>query len=163
MIKQITRENIPECVKVIRESFMTVAEELGFTAENAPRFTAFSVNEERLYWQYDNENRPMFAYFKNEKILGYYSLLICDNNECELNNLCVLPDHRHNKIGEKLLNDAFIQARKINCSKIKIGIVEENIRLRQWYEKHNFIHTGTEKFDFFPFTCGYMEIDLYYS
>ena len=160
MIKQITRENIPECVSVIRESFMTVANEFGFTSENAPRFTAFSVNEERLFWQYDNENRPMFAYFDDEKIVGYYSLLYFENNECELNNLCVLPEFRHRKIGEELLNDAFSQAKRSNCSKIKIGIVEENIRLRQWYEKHGFVHTGTEKFDFFPFTCGYMEFVL---
>lgn len=27
-------------------------------------------------------------------------------------------------------------------------------------EIHGFLHTGTEKLDFFPFTCGYMEIEL---
>lgn len=160
MIKQIDRENIPECVSVISESFMTVADEFGFTYENAPRFTAFATNEERLYWQYDNENRPMYAYFNDNKIVGYYSLLILNNNECELNNLCVLPAHRHQKIGEKLLQDAFSQTKKSGCNKIKIGIVEENIRLRKWYEKYGFVHTGTEKFDFFPFTCGYMEIEI---
>lgn len=40
---------------------------------------------------------------------------------------------------------------------MKIGIVEENRRLRQWYEDWGFVHTGTEKYDFFPFTCGYLE------
>lgn len=43
---------------------------------------------------------------------------------------------------------------------MNIGIVEENIVLRSWYEKYGFVHTGTEKFDFFPFTCGYMEKQL---
>lgn len=38
-----------------------------------------------------------------------------------------------------------------------IGIVEENIVLKEWYASQGFIHTGTQKFDFFPFTCGYME------
>lgn len=37
-----------------------------------------------------------------------------------------------------------------------IGIVEENTMLKKWYEANGFIHIGTEKFDFFPFTCGYM-------
>ena len=32
--------------------------------------------------------------------------------------------------------------------------------LRRWYERFGAVHTGTEKFDFFPFTCGYMEIRL---
>lgn len=42
---------------------------------------------------------------------------------------------------------------------MNIGILEENTILRKWYED-NFIHIGTKKFDFFPFTCGYMERDL---
>lgn len=29
--------------------------------------------------------------------------------------------------------------------------------LRKWYEKLGFVHVGTQKFEFFPFTCGYME------
>ena len=43
---------------------------------------------------------------------------------------------------------------------MKLSIVEENTVLRKWYERNGAVHTGTEKFDFFPFTCGYMEINL---
>ena len=43
---------------------------------------------------------------------------------------------------------------------MELGIVEENKKLRMWYESLGFIHTGTKKFDFFPFTCGYMEMKL---
>ena len=160
MIKQITKENIPECVKVIRESFLTVAEEFGITSENAPRFTAFAVTEDRLYWHFDSEHRPMSAYFEDGKIVGYYSLFIVGDGVCELNNLCTLPAYRHNKIGEKLLEDAFEQSKRLGCTKMQLSFVEENKRLRKWYENHGFIHTGTEKFDFFPFTCGYMEKNL---
>ncbi|MDE5858956.1 MAG: GNAT family N-acetyltransferase [Oscillospiraceae bacterium] len=160
MIKQITKENIPECVKVIRESFLTVAEEFSITPENAPRFTAFAVTDDRLYWHFDSEHRPMSAYFEDGKIVGYYSLFIVGDSVCELNNLCTLPAYRHNNIGEKLLEDAFEQSKKLGCTKMQLSFVEENKRLRKWYENHGFIHTGTEKLDFFPFTCGYMEIDL---
>lgn len=158
MIKQITKENIPECVKVIRESFLTVAEEFGFTPENAPRFTAFAVTEDRLLWQLENEHRPMYAYFEGGNIVGYYSLFLAGDGVCELNNLCVLPEYRHNKIGEKLLFGSFENAKKLGCTKMKLSIVEENKRMRKWYEVHGFLHTGTEKLDFFPFTCGYMEV-----
>lgn len=51
-----------EYVKVIRESFKTVADELGFTAQNAPRFTAFSTSEERLNEQLKDECRLIYAY-----------------------------------------------------------------------------------------------------
>ena len=86
-----------------------------------------------------------------------FSIALQDNNECELNNMCVLPSARHKNIGKKLLEHAFQSAKELNCTKMNIGIVEENKLLRNWYESFGFIHKGTEKFDFFPFTCGYME------
>ena len=152
MIKEIDRNDVAECVNVIRESFATVADEFGFTALNAPRFTAFATTEERLYWHLDGEHRPMYAFYDNGKIVGYYSLLLQHNNECELNNFCVVPTYRHKGIGEKLLKNAFKSAQELNCNKINIGIVEENKVLRDWYESFGFVHTGTQKFDFFPFT-----------
>ena len=62
--------------------------------------------------------------------------------------------------GTKLLEDAYIKAKEMKCKKMNIGIVEENTILREWYEDNGFIHIGTKKFDFFPFTCGYMKKDL---
>ena len=160
MIKEIDRNDIPKCVQVIRNSFLTVAEEFGFTVENAPRFTAYATTEDRLFYQLDNEHRLMYAYYSDDEIIGYYSLLLQDNKECELNNLCVLPQYRHKHFGTDLLNDAYIRAWESGCTKINIGIVEENKVLRKWYEDNGFIHIGTKKFDFFPFTCGYMERNL---
>lgn len=160
MIKEIDSTDIPECVRLICRSFSTVADEFGFTIENAPRFTAFATTEERLTWQLNKEHRPMYAFYDNGIIVGYYSLSLQDNNECELNNLCVLPEYRHKGIGEALLNHVFFVAEKLGCGKINIGIVEENKLLRKWYESFGFVHNGEQKFDFFPFTCGYMEKKL---
>lgn len=160
MIKAISISDIAECVNVIRESFLTVANEFGFTEENAPRFTAFATTKERLAWQMENEHRPMYGYFDDGKIVGYYSLAIMEEYKSELNNLCVIPSHRHRRIGEQLLNHAFDTARTLNCTKMYIGIVEENRVLRRWYEEMGFVHIGTEKFDFFPFTCGYMDRNI---
>lgn len=159
-IMTIQQNHIPECVSIIKRAFQTVADEFGFTPENASRFTAFAMSEERLLWQFANEKRPMFAYFDGDKIVGYYSLTMPKDGVCELNNLAVLPEHRHNGIGKALLLHAFDEARKMGCTQMKIGIVEENTVLRSWYESFGFVHTGTEKFDFFPFTCGYMEVKL---
>ncbi len=102
----------------------------------------------------------MYAFYDKGNIVGYYSLLLQDNKECELNNLCVIPSHRHKGIGKELLMNAFKVAKEAGRTKMNIGIVEENQTLRKWYEKFGFIHIGTQKFDFFPFTCGYMEKHL---
>ena len=160
MIRTVGKEDIAECVKLIRESFMTVAEEFGFTVQNAPRFTAFATTEERLQWHLLEEHRPMYAFYDGDAIVGYYSLFLQDNSECELNNLCVAPAYRHKGIGEALLKHAFEVAGELGCGRMKIGIVEENKVLKKWYEAFGFVHIGTQKFEFFPFTCGYMEKNL---
>ena len=87
---------------------------------------------------------------------GYYSLLNQGNGECELNNLAVLPEYRHRGLGTQLLEHSFVTARKMGCLYLNIGIVEENTVLRKWYEQNGAYHTGTKKYDFFPFTCGYL-------
>ncbi len=156
-IREMEMEEIPECVNVIRTAFKTVADELGFTRENAPRFTAFATDDTRLQYQFLVEHKPMYVYLHEGKIVGYYSLAMLDNGSVELNNLSVLPEFRHLGIGEKLVKDAIEKAKSFDKEKMEIGIVEENKKLRMWYESLGFIHTGTKKFDFFPFTCGYME------
>ena len=129
-IRAIRDTDISECVAVIRESFQTVADDLGFSEENAPRFTAFATDVQRISWQLNGEHRPMYGYFDGDKLTGYYSLSQ-DGQECELNNLCVLPGHRHRGIGEMLLLDAFSRVSELGCVKLNIGIVEENQVLRR--------------------------------
>ena len=68
----------------------------------------------------------------------------------------VLPEYRYCGIGRELLEHAYESAKNQGCKRINIGIVEENKRLRKWYEQNGAIHIGTKKYDFFPFTCGYM-------
>lgn len=163
MIREVSKKDLEECVSVIRSSFLTVADELGFTEENAPRFTAFATTLERLLYHYEQEKRPMFVYEEGEQIIGYYSLFRQNDRECELNHLCVLAEYRHQNIGRELFEHAVLEAEKMGCFVMNIGIVEENTRLRRWYEENGAEHIGTEKYDFFPFTCGKMRKILTYG
>ena len=102
---------------------MTVADEYGITKENAPRFTAFAISDDRLYWHMNQEHRPMFVAEEDGVLCGYYSLLIQENRECELNNLAVLPQYRHRGIGKRLLEHSYITAKNMGCHVMNIGIV----------------------------------------
>lgn len=159
-VRPVLPEDIPACMRVIRESFQTVADTFGLTRENAPRFTAFAATEERLLWQLETEKRPMLAACEGTAIVGYCSLMLLPDGQCELNNLAVLPALRHRGIGQTLLLSAAGAAKAQGCCLMHIGIVEENLVLRRWYERFGAVHTGCRKFDFFPFTCGYMELKL---
>lgn len=93
MIKRINENDIENCVFVIKNSFQTVADEFNITKENAPKYVCYSVDCSKLQNQLEN-GKDMFACFIEEKPVGYYSLSFNDN-ECEINNLCVLPEYRH--------------------------------------------------------------------
>lgn len=157
VIRHMSIEEIPECVKVICTAFKTVADQYGFTEENASRFTAFATDERRLWYHFCVEKRPMYVFLCGNKIVGYYSLELINEDEVELNNLSVLPEYRHNRIGQRLLEDCLMRVYGLGARKLKIGIVEENTVLRKWYEMNGFEHVGIKKFVFFPFTCGFME------
>lgn len=158
MIREIEQKDIPCCAQLIRDSFLTVAGDLNLTAQNAPLFTAFSISEEKLHDQLAREDHlSAVCCEENGRIVGYYALRRLGDHACELNHLCVHPDARRRRLGALLLRDAFDRAKQAGCAVVRIGIVEENKTLRRWYEAHGFAHTGTQKFDFFPFTVGYME------
>lgn len=154
-IRQIEESDLPECARLIRRSFLTVAEEFGFTAEKDPKFTAFCVTEETLLRQLKDEHRPIFAYFdEGQRIAGYYSLKISDG-EVELCNLCTAPESRHKRIGEEMLNHSFNTARELGFKELKICVVDANERVKRWYEAHGFKNTG-EYDSYYPFPCVFM-------
>ena len=157
VISEAKLSDLPECAALIRRSFGTVAEKFGITKENAPRFTAFAVDETLLGKHYHDPKRALFKCVSDGKIVGYFSLEKLSDTEVEINHLCVDPDYRKGGIGAKLLDHALNHAAANGFRLVKISIVEENQVLRKWYESFGFVHTGTVKYDFFPFTCGYLE------
>ncbi len=162
-ICSVQPEELAVCAGLIRESFLTVAEAFGITRENAPRFTAFATTEEKLRYQMVEEHCSFRAcYDEQGRMLGCYALA-CPETEkgvYELRHLCVRPEERHAHIGAMLLQDALMQAREQGGQTMRLSLVEENRVLKTWYERFGFHSTGTEKFDFFPFTCDYMERGL---
>lgn len=155
----ITKVNSSEqlniCLDIIHKSFQTVADEMNLTKDNCPSYTAF-IPIEKLISQFEN-NTPMLLYQYNRRFVGYFSLSINDDS-VELNNLAVLPEYRHLGIGRELVDYAITYSKNIlGANKIKIGIVEENTILKEWYEKIGFVHIGTKKFEHLPFTVGFME------
>lgn len=159
MIKQINTINrLPICIDIIHKSFATVAKEFGFTKENCPRHTSF-MPIGRLEEQFNN-GYQMFLYSYHDNDAGFFSLYITDDHALELNTLGVLPEYRHNGIGKRIIDFCKKYATEHNCSKIQISIVEENKKLRTWYEDLSFIHTETKIIPDLPFTVGYMKFDI---
>lgn len=159
MIYKVTKnEQLNTCLDIIHKSFQTVADDMNLTKENCPSHTAF-MSLEKLQNQFKNGNH-MFLYEYNNAIVGYFSLSLNDGI-AELNNLSVLPKYRHLGIGKELVNCAADYSKNtLEINKIKIGIIEENTVLKEWYKALGFVHTGTRKFEHLPFTVGFMELEF---
>lgn len=158
-IHDVTAEFLPECLQVIQKSFATVAEEFGLAQDNCPKHTSFMTIQQlknHMEWGW-----IMFALFDGKKPIGYAALSKENEKTFELHNLAVLPEYRKRGYGKILVNYAKEKAYKENGIIIKIGIIEEDTTLKNWYIKNSFKHTGTKKFDHLPFTVGFMEWRIY--
>ena len=159
MIKQLFPPEFHVAAEVIRMSFATVANDLGLTEQNCPKYVGFVTTAERLRTHYD-WGWSLYGLCENERLIGYVSISKEDDNAYEIHNLAVLPEYRHRGYGKQLLDFCISKVVESGGSKVKISIIEENSVLKRWYETNGFAHTGTKKFEHLPFTSGYMELDF---
>lgn len=155
MIRFVERDEIPQCAEIIRKSHATVAAEFKITRENSPGHTSF-ISDDRLYQQFDG-GYPMFVLLENDEKVGYFSLEKKDESVFELNNLSVIPEKRHCGYGKIMIDYASEYAKQLGASKLTIGIIDENERLKSWYMKNGFTYLGSYRFPNFVFTAGFME------
>ena len=156
--KTVLQTDLEQCIPVIRGAFDTVAEDFGLTRQNCPTNPAF-IKDIHLQQDYEKGNR-MIALMSDKQIVGFMQLEQGEAGIYYLKNVAVLPAHRHLGYGKKLLDYAKDSVLALGGDTIRIGIIEENIVLKDWYAKHGFNHTGTKKFDHLPFTVGFMEMKL---
>ena len=158
VVAPISTERLSEYADVVSRSFSTIAEDFGWTRENAPGHLSFTAYD-RLRSKIKDGYYP-YALFVDEKIFGFVSLTDIGDGVYELNQLAVLPEWRHFGYGKKLLDFCKAKVREFGGNKITLDIIEENVRLKDWYAANGFVHTGTKKYDHLPFTTGYMEASL---
>ncbi|MCL1888137.1 MAG: GNAT family N-acetyltransferase [Kiritimatiellaeota bacterium] len=141
--------------EIIRQSFATVARDMNLTRENCPHHPSFITDGELL--EKHNADYAPYGLFQGGKMAGFVSLTHKGGGVYMMNKLSVLPECRHNGLGQWLLDFCKAKVREWGGSKMEIDLVEENTALKNWYAANGFTHTGTKRFPWFPFTVGYME------
>ncbi len=156
-VAPLTQDDLPACLKVLHAGFARVAAEFGLTAENCPTNAAF-VTLERLQREWEQGVR-FYGAWVDGQLVGCLQLADQGNGVWELQKLAVLPACRHHGVGRALVEFARGEASRLGATALTIGIIEENARLRRWYEELGFIHCGTRTYPHLPFTVGRMEVD----
>lgn len=155
-ICQIEEPELEKCVEIIRKSFATVAADFNLTQENCPTNGAFLTIDRLLSER--KSGKLQYGLFINNNLSGFVCLNKTKENKVySLEKLAVLPEFRHNGSGRALLNFAKEKVKSFGGEKITIGIIEENVILKDWYLRNGFFHTGTTIIPSLPFTVGFME------
>jgi ribosomal protein S18 acetylase RimI-like enzyme len=154
-VATLSATHLSQYEEVIRQSFTTVAKDFRLTKENCPGHTSF-ISNERLASKIKDGYFP-YGYFVGGKLVGFASLTEMGSGAYEMNDVSILPEYRHFGYGKELLDFCKAKVRELGGNIITIGIVEENVVLKEWYTANGFIHTGTKQFEHLPFTLGFME------
>ncbi len=157
-IRIITGEPLEPSVAVIRRAFGTVAEEMGITEQNAPRFTAF-IKPEHLE-ETRRKGGVFWGLFIDGKQAGFVALLKEEDGKYWMKRLAVLPEYRHGGRGKALVDTVIDYVRSKGEKKLYIALVNEEKVLKDWYKAMGFKETSVERYPYLPFTVAFMELDL---
>lgn len=148
-------DELDKWAELVRNSFITVANEFGITRENAPTNPAFA-DADSLSGMID-KGVSLFGAFYDDQRVGFVALQDASNGCWYMERLAVLPEYRHKGIGRKLMDHAFGTVKERGGSRISIGIINENKVLKNWYKEYGFIETGTRTFGHLPFEVCFLE------
>lgn len=160
-IRQLTAPGeLDSCLSLIRQSFLTVAEEFGITPENGPTNPAFLGRDRFL--EHLDKDVVLFGLFENYTLAGCIAVEAAPAEEdvFYLERLAVLPDYRHRGYGRLLLDRAFSYARSRGGRAVSIAIIDEHIVLRKWYEDFGFTISGRKDFPHLPFNVCFMRMTV---
>ena len=159
MIKAIERSDLPACLEVFHAGYETVALEFGLTEENCPDRGRASLPLEKLVAEFE-KGTLMFGYFSDDKIVGFLGMKMQENGVCKLDDIIVLPNFRGFGYGKELLAHCKKKAKELGAAKVQLGMIDDNKRLRKWYEENGFVNIGYIQYEGAPFIVGRMECQL---
>ena len=158
IVKRIDDNQFEECISVIRNSFITVANEFNLTKENAPTNPAFADMHTLI--KMNEKGIEMYGAYEGEICIGFVAVERANEDNFYMEKLAVLPEYRHKGIGKKLIDFASACVKRNGGKKVSIGIINENKRLKDWYIKYGFVETEVKVFKHLPFIVCFMEKEV---
>ena len=152
--------DIPALAGVLRRAFGTVADTYGLTEMNAPTNPAF-VTPEKLK-EYLRKPVTVFGLFDSGTMIGCVAVEPSGKADgvYYVERLAVLPEHRHCGHGSALLLHALAAISEGGGTCASIGIMNQNERLKQWYEARGFAETARRTFAHLPFEVCFMSREI---
>jgi ribosomal protein S18 acetylase RimI-like enzyme len=144
--------------RIVRESFRTVAERFGLTAENCPRHPA-NCTEDWISEALEGGVR-CFVLEDEGRPCGCVALERADEQTAYLGRLAVLPDCRGRGFGRALVERVLAEARAAGLRRVRLGLIAADEPLRGWYERLGFREVERRPFEHLPFEVLFMSREL---
>ena len=158
-IKELTTETeLETSVKVIADSFATVAAEFKLTKENCHTHHSFITLKQLT--EMKRKGLKLFGLFVEGAQVGFVAVEKKKDKIFNLEKLAVLPEYRHKGYGGELVEFVLNSVKDAGGKKLTIGIIDEHTVLKQWYVAKGFNQTARTKFEHLPFTVCFMEKPL---
>lgn len=155
IIELYDENELLKSIKVIKESFMTVANEFKLTKENAPTNAAFIEFKDLIRMK--EQGASLFGLYKQGEQIGFFTIESNQNALFYLNKLAILPEYRHHGYGGFILKYVFDYVQRNGGGKLSIGIINENYVLKKWYENFGFKEVIIKSYSHLPFEVCFME------
>ena len=156
MIKPITKSDLIDCLDILKMSFEEGAVRFGLTHNYRGR-TRLPISELEKEFL---EGCMMYGYYYNDELVGFLSLKFLKDDAMGINDIAILPEYQSKGFGSKLMQFSKEEAKRHHCKKIRLGMIDDNLKLKAWYEKHGFNTVELVKYDTVTYTVGKMEFIL---
>jgi len=144
--------------EILNKAFLTVAQQFGFTKENASTFPAF-INSDRIDGFLQN-GLKMYGYKNNDLIIGCAGYSYYKDQVYFIERLATLPEYRHLGIGRKLMDFVESKIVEIGGKIAEIHVVDKNLILREWYKQLGYVEIRIDEIKTLPFNSCVMNKEL---
>jgi len=154
MIRPIAEADLSDCLDILKASYEASAITFGMTEDNCPYRGRTRLPLSELQKEFGN--CQMYGYYNNDCLVGFLSLADFHDGSMGINDLAILPEYQCNGFGSEMIRFAKEEARRHGCSILRLGMIDENARLKKWYESHGFHTTRLEKYEKVTYHGGKM-------
>ena len=158
LIVQATEKDIDRLSRLIRDSFADVARRFELTLQSCPKHPSNYSSK----WVARDLARGVRYYI----LIADGTAVGCVGVEnpspiiCYMERLAVLPQHRSQGYGTRLVRHAISQARDLGVSTVGIGIIAADTGLKDFYKALGFEEGATKTFPHLPFEVTFLTIPL---
>ncbi|MBU1567342.1 MAG: GNAT family N-acetyltransferase [Proteobacteria bacterium] len=158
IIREASSEDITTLAMLISEANQDVATKLGLHAGNCPKHPSLCTDD----WITADLARGQ-RYFIVEEASACIACVAFVNPRTGLaymNRLSVLPAHRNQGVGTRLVQHIINLSRAASVHTIGIGVIGEHEVLLRWYRKLGFKDGETRNYPHLPFSVKHMSYNF---